>query len=569
MALQITLVKTPTKVSVSKTSQTFHKQGGTLGRGESNAWVLPDPDKFLSSCHCEVLFDANKYYILDLSTNGTFYNNSPEPLGKGAKSPLADGDVFEVGEYRFAVKLVADQEFAGASPFAAQKTSGDIFAGAAQSGSASAGFGQPFVGGGFLPSDYDAGIDSQGIDPIALWDAVQKPAKTSGGKAFDAGPAMTGPMFDPVTGAMVSHKPYSGPATDHTPSVDQAISWPATAPENLIPENWDDIDLMSSPAVGPASVKPRREPLSPFDDPQSPFGETLPPFDGPLQEWGDDLDLLSSPPVQPFAKPAASPPPGKTPPQAIGGHSGQGFADTLPPESFAPGATLTAPPRAAQPAPPRPKTPEAEPVARAVQPPSQGAPNNRLMAAMGLDSQRLSAEQMDEISNMVGELMRETVSGMMQVLRSRTSIKNEFRMNVTTIQPVENNPLKFSVTVEDALENMFIKKSNAYKKPVDALREGFQEIGEHQVAMIAGIRQGFDKMMQRFDPENLEQIFNRQGKGSLIPGMQKTRYWTSYAEHYASFVDNMESSFQHLFGADFVSAYEDQLRKLAAARNKK
>ena len=75
--------------------------------------------------------------------------------------------------------------------------------------------------------------------------------------------------------------------------------------------------------------------------------------------------------------------------------------------------------------------------------------------------------------------------------------------------------------------------------------------------------------MERFNPENLEKNFNKQGKGGVIPGMQKAKYWSSYAEYYAGFVDNMESSFQHLFGSDFVNAYEDQLRKLAAARKKK
>ena len=141
-------------------------------------------------------------------------------------------------------------------------------------------------------------------------------------------------------------------------------------------------------------------------------------------------------------------------------------------------------------------------------------------------------------------------------------------MNVTTIQPVENNPLKFSVSVDDALENMFLKKSNAYKKPVDAFKEGFQEIAEHQVAMIGGIRQGFERMMERFNPENLEKSFTKQGRGGVIPGMQKAKYWSSYTDYYAGFTDNMESSFQHLFGSDFVSAYEDQLRRLAAARKK-
>src|SRR5690606_34930819 len=98
--------------------QTFNEQGGTLGRSDSNSWVLPDPDKFLSSCHCEILCDAGRYYILDLSTNGTFLNSSPEPLGKGVKAPLNDGDFFEIGDYRFSVSVTAEQPFGAESPFA-------------------------------------------------------------------------------------------------------------------------------------------------------------------------------------------------------------------------------------------------------------------------------------------------------------------------------------------------------------------------------------------------------------------------------------------------------------------
>src|SRR5690606_817868 len=135
---------------------------------------------------------------------------------------------------------------------------------------------------------------------------------------------------------------------------------------------------------------------------------------------------------------------------------------------------------------------------------ASGLDTSRLIAALVLDTSRLSDERIGEIGEMTGELMREIVDGMMQVLRSRTSIKNEFRMNVTTIQPVENNPLKFSVSVDNALENIFIKKTNAYKQPVEAFQEGFQEIAEHQIAMIAGIRHGFERMMEHFNPLNLE-----------------------------------------------------------------
>ncbi len=537
MALQITLVKTPAKVSVSKTTHTFNKQGGTLGRADSNAWVLPDPDKFLSSCHCEVLFDASTYYLLDLSTNGTFFNNSLEPLGKGTKAPLNDGDFFEVGEYRFSIKVVADQSFTGSSPFASQQSlpssagADDIFSSRELLDSS---FADPFSGKGFLPEDFSMGPNSQSVDPLLALDHAHK--SSNGNKDIFGGSN----LFDPSSNAAPGNNMFLGNGqTDHSPSLDQAISWPTASQENLIPEDWGGDFMDESPA--PSSSPRERNAFSNANSAKAdPF------LHAPLTPMNE---LPIKKPQTPIQVPKPAP------------VLAQQFIAQQPAQQVIVQPFIT------QPATVLPAAPVQTPVVN-VAVATSGVANNRLITAMGLDATKFTADQVDEISDVVGELMREIVEGMMQVLRSRTSIKNEFRMNVTTIQPVENNPLKFSVGVDEALETMFIKKTNAYKKPVDAFREGFQEIGEHQVAMIAGIRFGFERMVERFNPDNLEKNFNKHGKSAVIPGMQKAKYWNNYKDYYLSFLDNMESSFQHLFGSDFVNAYEDQLRKLAAARKK-
>jgi type VI secretion system FHA domain protein len=158
------------------------------------------------------------------------------------------------------------------------------------------------------------------------------------------------------------------------------------------------------------------------------------------------------------------------------------------------------------------------------------------------------------------------IVGIMKVLGSRSAIKNEFRMNVTTIQPVENNPLKFSVNIDDALENMFIKQGNAYKQPVEAVTDGFDGIAEHQLAVLAGIREASKLLIQRFDPIALEQKFARQNKGGLLPGSQNAKNWELYVDYYQDLVGDLDKSFQYLFGDGFVRAYEEQLQKLAVSR---
>jgi type VI secretion system FHA domain protein len=188
--------------------------------------------------------------------------------------------------------------------------------------------------------------------------------------------------------------------------------------------------------------------------------------------------------------------------------------------------------------------------------------------ALGFSHVDLSDEQIREINATVGAMVRETIDGLMQVLRSRTSIKNEFRINITTIQPVENNPIKFSAGVDEVLELMFLRRSRAYKGPLEAIEESFHSIADHQLAVIAGIRSAFRSVLGKFDPERLEEEFKQTGKGGLLPGVIKGRFWGAYQEHYAKVINDMERSFQELFGDEFVQAYEDQMRKLSQARKR-
>jgi type VI secretion system FHA domain protein len=521
----------------------FDQRGGTFGRADSNTWVLPDPDKFLSSCHCEIIFADNQFYLEDKSTNGTFINGGFEPLGRGTRHQLRDGDFFEIGDYRFSIQLQLQQQppvGAFASPFdlaPAYPGNAPLFNEVPDTDF----FGQ---GAGDTPALFD-----QQQDPLALWDKQPpQPRHSSFDQPRDFASSNnkeSDSLLDDFVGVGKPTIDAGFAAVDIAPGMDQAVSWPSATSENLIPEDWAD-DLMN-----PASQASRRAPIKPGivpdDSLTSPFG--------------------SEPKVTPTEMPFEVPKPNTRIPLAERILGMEAVRDTAPPVQRPDTPQDTPAPPVATVV-PEVKTQVQAQVALAAKNSPDNSANRILMEALGLDMSRLSDADMVEISRITGLLMREIVEGMLGVLRSRASIKNEFRMNVTTIQPVENNPLKFSVSVDDALENLFIKKSNAYKKPVEAFREGFQEIAEHQLAMIAGIRQGFEAMMERFNPEQLEKTFSKQVKGSVIPGMQKAKFWSSYTDYYQGFTDNMEFSFQHLFGSDFVSAYEDQLRRLTAARKR-
>lgn len=191
------------------------------------------------------------------------------------------------------------------------------------------------------------------------------------------------------------------------------------------------------------------------------------------------------------------------------------------------------------------------------------APDDRLsvmFASLGVDPDKVSPETFAEL----GEILRIVVQGMIDVLQSRSEVKNNFRVPMTTMRPVENNPLKFSMNVEDAIHNLFVKRNPGYLQPVDAFREGFRDVAWHQVAMLSGIRTAFNSLIARFDPETLQEIYERKLKRTMLLGVaNKLKYWDLYCEQFEEYDRDAESTFQNLFGEEFAKAYFEQLQQLA------
>ncbi|MBI3560589.1 MAG: type VI secretion system-associated FHA domain protein TagH [Gammaproteobacteria bacterium] len=504
MPIEITITKSPANVTNTKSRQVFDEQGGTIGRGNDNAWVVEDPQRYISSKHVEIVWDGGQYYLNDISTNGTFYNGSTTPVGNGNRILLHSGDRFSLSDYEFMVNSIS-----GTGSINPVSTD-DPFAYP----------GAPFDGGGSgLAHDPFPAPLPDGMPPADAYypdDQGEKdPLKLLGGGSDYAGGG-----YPPATA-------FNRTQQDHFDPTLEPVSFPRGIPENsgivsadrnVIPENWyDDPAPEQKPAVKPALKPsydpPPREQFVVRPPPRDPYAERrIQELESENQRLLRDVALLKQQLNTLQSQP--SPPPLKSN-RALHQH------------------------------------------------------DKALIEAMGLTKWNLSEPKILEITQIAGELVLETMSGLMQVLGFRKKIKEEFRINVTTIQPVENNPLKFSANMDDAMENMFIKDNKAYQKPIEAVREGFQGIAEHQVAVLAGVQAAFKGMIDRFDPDHLERRFEKYRKAGVIKVGQKGKNWDAYKEYHKELVDNLDNSFQSLFGYDFVQAYENQLQKLHMSRKAK
>ena len=111
MALRLRVVSSQRRSLGERGTIVFGVGGGTIGRAADNDWVLPDPLRYVSSCHARVHFRNGKWLFEDLSTNGTFVNDQSRPIGKHATHALANGDLIRIGEYELLVAIDTVTDF--------------------------------------------------------------------------------------------------------------------------------------------------------------------------------------------------------------------------------------------------------------------------------------------------------------------------------------------------------------------------------------------------------------------------------------------------------------------------
>jgi type VI secretion system FHA domain protein len=484
----------------------FGPEGGRIGRAPDCDWVLANP--YVSRHHATVRWISGRYYIESTGENGVAINSPQAMLPRLERRALNPGDRVFIDEYEVVVGLgvgaaqPAPPLSAGATPSALIPDE-DPFAPPAPVGRSSAAL----------------------VDPLELAAEELDPMK----RLFGGSAPRPGPVPAPV------------PSWNHTPGVSDHYSPPPVPAQGpVIPDNWDQTTFgaqqrgsAATPVTGSTSGAPPV--VIPDDWNQTSFSRGRVP--GP-------------------AAPIVPQPAGPTPQV----RSVNGGPPPAIPQRLQPDRSGTRPiPRA--PAPPqRALPPTPQPVAA---PETQSRPDGldvtALLRAAGVDP----ATVPPETAASLGLILRSVTQGVVEVLQSRAEIKNQFRMAFTRVKIDQNNPLKFAVNADDALNSLLTRRNPAWLGPVDAFEDAFDDIRHHQMAMLAGMRAGFEHVLSRFEPERLQELFDKRGKrGGVLAMSGKARYWEMYAEEFHERMGDRDEAFRRLFGESFANAYEQQLEAL-------
>ncbi len=603
MKLILTLDTQDPQARPEVSTMTLDQHGITIGRSAMNEWVLPDPNRHISNYHCVIDFENGEYVLRDTSTNGVFLNGAGQPIGRGNAEILQEGDVLRFGPYEISVQCAEDDQFGadvgGGEPAAEEEDFGDF--NPFTTGGPAAGPAPMYYGGAEQRSgdalrqverdqaeDFDPfGYGAEARRPESF-ESPSTPAGYGNEEGFGRRSTFERPPGTPrqvipeeADFGVDADAGWEGSSeSDHVRAENEYFTPPAAKREgggrDLIPEDWDFMDEAAAPPPAPAPPTPAPPTPAPSDRRGAPSRPTPPDRGPPSRGAGappprrsvfDDEpeaeagDAAPPPSRRSAAPPPPPPPPPSPPPPAPATDDWGALDEDLEPEPERPPAPV-------RPTPGGRGTPAAA-SGRSSAPPSRTSPPDdqsfvaAFMAGARLDHLDLSADSVAGSMRSIGATFREMVQGLRDVLTARTSTKREFNIDQTMLQATENNPLKFSVNVEEAMTALLVRQGSGYLPAERAVHQAFQDIKAHELAMLAGMQVAIAALLKRFDPEQLQKRMEQYSVfDNILPGNRKAKYWDLFVEQYLQIAREAEDDFQSLFGREFARAYQEQVKRL-------
>jgi type VI secretion system FHA domain protein len=182
----------------------------------------------------------------------------------------------------------------------------------------------------------------------------------------------------------------------------------------------------------------------------------------------------------------------------------------------------------------------------------------------GIEPRNISSEARGAVLQLAGQLLRESVLGLMDLNQGSNEFRNKFRMQPPPPDPAES-PLNFSRGVDEALIRL-LNTLSTRAGSVEAIRHNFRELKAQNSATLVATRAAFEEFLNRVDPKELEERFEKAGKRGVFGGQGKAKYWDLYAEMFAGLAQRPADGFPHLFTETFAKAFEAKVRVLVPPR---
>lgn len=440
------------------------KRNLDIGRGAHLDWPLPDPTRFISGKHCEVRYRDDGYWLYDVSTNGTFLNDSPRRLQ--APYRLCNGDRLIIGSYVILVTVEGEEDKGGVPAI-----------GSAGLPSHSLATGTPASSTPFSPPSFTPAF-SRATAPVEA--APPQAQDYVGGAAAEAARSEAKPHYEDVE---------SGEARD----IEQGAAF-SVEQDAAVPVGHDGF-VAADEAHGQAPVSSVQGP----EHERAPASERV-AVDAPALPATRDMPQ----PGADYAPAGASAPQHDAPAADVAPHVNVVKFPGLGGGAQVPGAAPEAAPS---------KTDYDEFI-------------RRFAAGAGIPEHVFARRDQLEVAEELGQLTRLVAENLKQLLSARYEAKRFTRAaSQTMIQALDNNPLKFAPTTEDALRIMLGPRTRSYLDARRSFEGAFDDLKTHQIKTFSAMQGAVKMLVEDFDPQQIDAAAGpSSGIGAWLTS-RKARLW--------------------------------------------
>ncbi|WP_404343632.1 type VI secretion system-associated FHA domain protein TagH [Pseudoalteromonas mariniglutinosa] len=183
------------------------------------------------------------------------------------------------------------------------------------------------------------------------------------------------------------------------------------------------------------------------------------------------------------------------------------------------------------------------------------------LQGLGINAQLAESFDNEQLWLQMGQGFNLLLMGMMDMLRQRAAIKNQLKVNHTMFQSAQNNPLKFSATIDDAIQNLFMKNSASFLSSSDAINESFADTKSHEKALMAGVVGVLNGLLEQLSPTNIEQqAVENSGIMKHVPRHIDATSWKLYQNLYSEIASDVNSKGAMALSDDFLRAYNREVK---------
>jgi type VI secretion system protein len=191
-------------------------------------------------------------------------------------------------------------------------------------------------------------------------------------------------------------------------------------------------------------------------------------------------------------------------------------------------------------------------------------PQNRnlwpLLEGLGLTQTPLDDSEVPQFLREVGRALRQAIGGLNDAYNQDGNAESRwFRVAVSQLQPVEDNPIKFADNTDSAIQTLLGERSPVHLGPEDSIRECLQGLQLHQEALAAGVEAGIQAVIASFHPDVLARRFRKYEDNQGRSG-DEAWLWEMFVQYSEQVRQNQSRGLRRLFAEVCQETYDRRIR---------